>query len=414
MGQNKRKSKKNNITKSKTKTKTKTKKQYYGGELLNFGQQQKGFFGKLMSKKPSNDILAEKYLTTFSVDDIFKHQTINEFKKAPMQMTCFPDISKLKPKTTEKLSLEDFKVGYRFARCLTINDQGEYKYDSNAGCTMDKPKYDRFIERYFCGSRDVRNPCQSIQFKDINGGSGFDFDKFYLLYWFLYYVPKESIILTEKPYEELRKKIEWKYPNLPEFKNIDKLHDDLDRFKSGQGSDKNWNSYIDIRNRFDLKHLPGTKVELQKKIDETEEKIGEQKRIKKQKLGDNKTEYEYIDWESFNTLISYSSQPTQTATGGRRRKRSTRNKRKTNKKRRSVKGKSKKNTQSKKHRYYTGGKGIGKSNTASTNTKRPLSVAKQQQIKSQYKTNPYTGTYSEADRRSLIKKGVRLTKKRSL
>ena len=109
--------------------------------------------------------------------------------------------------------------------------------------------------------------------------------------------------------------------------------------------------------------------------------------------------------------------PTQTTAGGgrRRRKRSTRNKRKTNKKRRSVKGKSKKNTQSKKHRYYTGGKGNGnKGNSGSRHTKRHLSVAKTQQIKSQYKTNPHTGTYSEADRRSLIKKGVRLTKKRSL
>ena len=90
---------------------------------------------------------------------------------------------------------------------------------------------------------------------------------------------------------------------------------------------------------------------------------------------------------------------------------------KSNKKRRSVKGKSKKNTQSKKHRYYTGGKGKGngnKGNSGSRHTKRHLSVAKTQQIKSQYKTNPHTGTYSEADRRSLIKKGVRLTKKRSL
>ena len=117
MGQNNRKSNKNNITKSKTKSKTKTKKQYYGGELLNVGQQQKGFFGKLMSKKPSNNITADKYLTTFSEDDIFKHQSSNDFKTAPTQIPCFPHISKLKPKTTE-LSREDFNVGYRFARCL--------------------------------------------------------------------------------------------------------------------------------------------------------------------------------------------------------------------------------------------------------------------------------------------------------
>ena len=211
MGENKRKSKKNNTTKSKTKTKTKTKQQYYGGELLNVGQQQKGFFGKLMSKKPSNDITADKYLTTFSEDDIFKHQSNNNnFEKTKNPIPCFPDISELKPKTTEKLSWEDFNVGYRFARCLTINDQGKYDYDSNAGCTMDETKYNRFIERYFCGIKDIRNKCKSINFKDINGGGGFDFDKFYLLYWFLYYV-KESIILTEKPYEELREKIEWKY-----------------------------------------------------------------------------------------------------------------------------------------------------------------------------------------------------------
>ena len=95
------------------------------------------------------------------------------------------------------------------------------------------------------------------------------------------------------------------------------------------------------------------------------------------------------------------------------------NKRKSNKNnttKTKSKTKTKKNTRSKKHRYYTGGKGKGngKRNSVSTHTKRPLSVAKQQQIKSQYKTNPYTGTYGEADRRSLIKKGVRLTKKRSL
>ena len=413
MGENKRKSKKNNTTKSKTKTKTKTKKQYYGGELLKVGQQQKGLFGKLMSKKPSNDIRADKYLTTFSVDEIFKHQSSNGFKTAPTQIPCFPHISKLKPKTTEKLSLEDFNVGYRFARCLTINDQGEYDYDSKTRCTMDEAKYNRFIEKYFCGPKDVRNKCKSIKFEDINGGSEFDFDKFYLLYWFLYYVPKSSIILTENPYEELRKKILWKYPNLPEFKNIDKLHDNLDYYKTGQ---EDWDLYLNIRTNLKLTHLPDDKNDLLTEIKKTEEEIGERERIKKkQKLGDNTTKYiEYIDWESFKKLIKLYP-PTQTTAGGRRRrKRSTRNKRKSNKKRRSVKGKSKKNTQSKKHRYYTGGKGNGKSNSASTNTKRPLSVAKTQQIKSQYKTNPHTGTYSEADRRSLIKKGVRLTKKRSL
>ena len=91
------------------------------------------------------------------------------------------------------------------------------------------------------------------------------------------------------------------------------------------------------------------------------------------------------------------------------------NKRKTNKKRRTVKRKSKKKTQTKKLRYYTGGRGNrgGKGNSVSTHTKR-LPIAKEQQIKSQYKINQHTGTYSEADRRSLIKKGVRLTKKRSL
>jgi hypothetical protein len=338
MGQNKRKSNKNNITKSKTKTKTKTKtkKQYYGGELLNVGQQQKGFFGKLMSKKPSNDIPAETYLTTFSVDEIFKHQSNNNnFQDIHNQIPCFPDISKLKPKTTEKLSLEDedFKVGYYFARCITINDQGKYDYDSNAGCTMDKEKYNRFIERYFCGPKDIRNKCKSIKFEDINGGRGFDFDKFYLLYWFLYYVPNGSIILTEEPYKKLREKIEWKYPNLPEFKNIDKLHDNLDLLKTGE---KDWDGYIEIRVNLKLTHLPDNQKDLLTEINSIKKQIGERERIKKkQKLGDNTTKY--IDWEGFKELIKLYP-PTQPTMGGRRRrKRSTRNKRKSNKKRRTVK-----------------------------------------------------------------------------
>ena len=341
MGQHKRKSNKNNITKSKTKTKTKTKtkKQYYGGELLNVGQQQKGFFGKLMSKKPSNDIPAEKYLTTFSVDDIFKHQSSNKFKEEKLinQLPCFPHISKLKPNTTEELSLEDFKVGYRFARCITINDLGEYNYNSNAGCTMGEDEYNRFIERYFCGSKDVRNPCKSINFKDINGGDRIDFDKFYLLYWFLYYVPDGKITLTEEPYKNLREKILWKYPNLPEFKNIDKLYDKLDSYTKA----KNWTNdeYTDFKKKFKL-DLPDNQTDLEELIKTKKEEIGDRNRIK-QKLGDDKPEY--IDWKSFKELISYSSQSPAT-TGGRRRKRSTRNKRKSNKKRRTVKRKSKKNT----------------------------------------------------------------------
>ncbi len=66
----------------------------------------------------------------------------------------------------------------------------------------------------------------------------------------------------------------------------------------------------------------------------------------------------------------------------------------------SNKGKIRKNSHTKTRRYK-GGKG----------KKYPPSIAEVQRLKSQYKVDPVTKMYNETDRTSLIKKGVRLTRK---